>query len=326
MNSKKLFLIVSMSLLSLVLLSTAVFSEAFVELDECTTIVVGKDVCVDGCPMISYTCDGSNYDIRVVKVPARYHEPGEMRPVYPKPVVGPENIRYPRIVDPDRSPEYAPIFGQKYTIPVAFIPEVEYTQGYFEIVMPILNDNRLGMGECTNSARTGKTGGDREDAPFENRNLARIAMERCSTARDAIKLMGELAVKGGYNDSGETITIIDEKEAWVFNVLSDPSGKSAIWVAQRVPDDEVAVCANRFTVREIDLGNPDYFMASANVSEVAKEQGWWNPAEGPFDFARAYNNPSSTIPYGTLRRMWRVYDILAPSQKFNPWVEDQHTK
>ncbi len=288
----------------------------------CTTIAVGKNASADGCPMISYTCGGYRYDIRVIKVPAAYHKPGSMRPLYAKP---PGNIRYPRIVDAKRSPGYAPIAGQKPTKPVAYIPQVEHTNGYFELVMPILNDHGLGIGECTVDARTVKTGGDREDAPFENRNLARVAMERCSTAREAIKLMGELAEKYGYNELGETITIIDTEEAWVFDILCTPSGKGAIWVAQRVPDDEIAVMANTFTIREIDLDNPDYFMASDNIFKIAEEQGWWNPAT-PFDFSSAYNRVREEPPYGSLRRLWRAYSLLAPSRVFKPWVKNQYTR
>ena len=130
--------------------------------------------------------------------------------------------------------------------------------------MPILNDQGLGMGECTCSAGTGKTGRNLEDAPFENRTLARVAMERCSSARETIKLMGKLAEKYGYNESGETITIIDTEETWVFNILCTPSGKGAIWIARGVAYDEIEVMANTFTIRVIDLDNPDYFMASDN--------------------------------------------------------------
>jgi dipeptidase len=120
------------------------------------------------------------------------------------------------------------------------------------------------MGECTCSVRAGKTDRDREAVPFENRNLARVAMERCSTAREAIKLMGQLAEKYGYNKSGETITIIDTEETWVFNILCTQSGKGAILVSQRMLDAEIAVTANTFTIRVIDLDNPDYFMALDN--------------------------------------------------------------
>ena len=30
-------------------------------------------------------------------------------------------------------------------------------------------------------------------------------------------------------------------QAWAFQILSDPTGKSAIWAAQRLPDDHMTV-------------------------------------------------------------------------------------
>ena len=64
-----------------------------------------------------------------------------------------------------------------------------------------------------------------------------VALERCSTASDAVKMMGELAETYGFyaadwsggdaskGEGGEALTVIDKREAWVFHVLADDTGK-----------------------------------------------------------------------------------------------------
>jgi len=37
-------------------------------------------------------------------------------------------------------------------------------------------------------------------------------------------------------------------QAWAFQILSDPTGKSAIWAAQRLPDDHMTVVVSWQTI------------------------------------------------------------------------------
>ena len=77
----------------------------------------------------------------------------------------------------------------------------------------------------------------------------------------------------------QALTVADPKEAWIFHILPDDTGKSAIWVAQRVPDDHISVVANMFRIRQVKKDSPD-FMYSDNLWAVAEKNELWSPAEG----------------------------------------------
>lgn len=93
------------------------------------------------------------------------------------------------------------------------------------------------------------------------RELTRIALERSMTAKEAVVLMGEIAEKYGFyaadwsggddskGEGGEALTVVDPNEAWVFHVLSDDTGTSAVWAAQRVQDDHVSWPGNFFMLK-----------------------------------------------------------------------------
>ena len=117
-----------------------------------------------------------------------------------------------------------------------------------------MNEHQVAIGESTCAARFWSapiTAGGK--ALLEVRQLSQIALERTTTARDAIKLMGSLAEKYGFyaadwsggdaskGEGGEALTVVDKTEAWIFHILADDTGSSAIWVAQRVPDDHVSI-------------------------------------------------------------------------------------
>jgi hypothetical protein len=67
-------------------------------------------------------------------------------------------------------------------------------------------------------------------------------------------------------EAGEALTVIDKTEAWMFHVLGDDTGASAVWVAQRVPDDHVSGVYCVFVV--FSVGCAYLWMCSVGSSVV----------------------------------------------------------
>jgi len=269
------------------------------EPDGCTTITVGRLASFDGSVMTSHTDDShrtrSEFNIASSQ----------------KYTAGSKVMMYKRVPDNSKKmPAY------KF-IETGEIPQVESTFGYINTAYPCINTEQLAIGESTF--------GGREEL-FSNKGLidctqlVTLMVERTKTARGAIMMAGELLEKYGWNDEGECLTIADPNEVWMFEVAGPGKDKvGAIWAAQRVPDDHISVNANGSRIRQIDIKNPDYFMFSKNVFDVAKENGWWDPANGPFEFCYAYADRNS---FATRRREWRVFDLAAPSLKLDPNAEN----
>ncbi len=283
----------------------------------CTTIIVTKGASVDGSVMTSHSCDCGACDFRYVYVPAADYEPGAKRAIYPF-LEG-----YPRYVGKDMGPTYDdPNYPP--TEPLGYIDQVEHTYAYYDGAYGIINEHQLAIGECTCSAKVyaqPKPG----ECIFDVSALSKVALERCTTAREAIELMGALAVEYGYYGWGETLTVADTEEAWVFEICATPDQKSAIWAAKKVPDGEVFVESNIFRIRELDPNDPDT-MFSPNLIEVATAAGWYDPSSGPIDWMATVSTGEYSYPYYSLRRIWRVFDRVAPSLELSPWVEDSFTK
>ena len=113
-----------------------------------------------------------------------------------------------------------------------------------------MNEHGLMFGECTNGAHISnppKVG----KRLFYSAELSRVALERCKTAREAVELIGNLIDTYGYYGTGETLPVGDGKEAWIIEMAPSPTGEGGLWVAQRIPDGEYWVSANKFTIREL---------------------------------------------------------------------------
>jgi dipeptidase len=204
-----------------------------------------------------------------------------------------------------KAPEFAG--DMRFLRKTTEIPEAKETYAYFNTAYPCMNEYQLAIGETTFGGR-GELRSDEGLLPIEE--LCRLALQRTKTARDAIRLIGELVKKYGYNDTGECLTFIDPQEAWHFEIMGPGAGEiGAVWAAVRIPDDHVGVSANICRIGEIDLSKPDYYMASENVFSLAEEMGWYDPKSGEkFKFWKAY---SGRKPFG-IREYW-ILSRLASS-------------
>ena len=267
--------------------------------DCCTSLLVGPEASVDGSTMTSHSCDSGTDRTWISIEPRKNHPPGSSATLWlqPKRTSGPN--------DPDR-------------IPAGEIPQVSQTFKFMDAAYPIMNEHQLAIGETT-------TGGKGElrstvgliDAP----ELYRLVLERARNAREAIRIADELTKEFGYNDWGECFTFADTKEVWFFEILGPGRDRiGAVWAAVRLPDDHIAVSANSHRILEIDLSDPDRYMASDNVHSLAREMGWWDPDSGEeFRFAYAYANRNSLY---SRRREWRALSLLAPSLGLDPNAEN----
>jgi len=287
----------------------------------CTSFAVGKKATVDGSVIVSHSEDENMWtDPRLTFVPAMDHPSGSMRKIY-------HAIEYyPHYVGYDLGPDYFPTKDQHAQEPIGEIPQVEHTFAYHDASFAVMNEHNLAIGESTcNSAVVHRSRGT---ALFNMVSLVQIAMERCKTARCAVELIGELAVKYGFYGMlmeypGEALHVGDKEEVWSFHVLPDPSGKSAIWVAKRVPDEEISVMANVFTISEVNVTDKANYLASENLFSVASEMGWWTPGE-PFSFTKTYGG-SEVEPFHKYyggRRMWRALHLIRPSLNLSPWYRN----
>ncbi|WP_205745969.1 cell wall-binding repeat-containing protein [Egibacter rhizosphaerae] len=110
-------------------------------------------------------------------------------------------------------------------------------------------------------------------------DLARAAMERASTAEEAVDIVGGLMEEHGYSTyGGNSHLFADEDEGWVFINYAHPDGE--LWAAERLGSDEVRVSYPGY-IRDFPADHEDDpdFKASDELVDFAVDQGWYDPAE-----------------------------------------------
>jgi dipeptidase len=312
------------------LLLSATFLLACTPSSACTTIAAGREATADGATYTTATADCFDCDFRLAKVPARSHT-SVSRAVFAY------KANYPHAVLSDRAPTWqsenlegvrAQLDTWRETNAIGSVPQVEKTFALLEsgAGYALSNENMVTMGESTCVAKfASRPKGDGGEALLDISELSRIALERSTSAKQAVQMMGDLAVKYGYygaewdnedtkfDEAGETLMVADPDDAWVFHILPDDTGKSAIWAAQRIPDGHVTAVANQFIIRKIDPADDKNFLYSPNMYSVAENHDWHRKSRDghELDFARCFSTIRPHSSYST-HRVYRVFTLADP--------------
>ena len=235
---------------------------SFTALHACSVIIVGKKASATGRVIVGHNEDNSgDYIMRHGIVPARDWPTGSV------------------------------MTAEKG---LAAIPQVAHTLGFFWSELKSARGpagasdaffNERGVLIVSDNAGHSKE--DRKDASRLTDggifyNLRRAVAERATSARDAVRIIGELVEKWGYVPGGRVYTVADADEGWQVQVVS---GRH--WAARRCPDDAIAVCPNHYTIHELPTVPTDDCRFASDIVSYALGKGWW-PADRPFDFAGAY--------------------------------------
>ena len=239
----------------------------------CTNFLVGKDASVDGSTMVSYAADSYALYGFLHFVPASDHPAGAVREVN----------------DWDTGK------------PLCSIPQVAHTYN----VVGNMNEHQLTIGETTWGGRPELEIGEGIDYG----SLIYIALERCKTAREAIKCMTDLVAEYGYASSGETFSIADPNEVWMMELIGKGKvEKGAVWVATRVPDDCIAAHANQARITTINFKDKENWMWSKDVVKFARKQGYFTgKKDEEFNFQEAYAPYDFSGLYVCEARVWSFF-------------------
>ena len=223
----------------------------------CTNFLVTKGASADGSTMISYAADSHVLYGELYHYPAADYPEGAMRDLYDW-----DSGRY---------------LGQ--------IPEVRHTYN----VVGNMNEYQLAIGETTYGGLECLWEGE---GMMDYGTLIYISLQRCKTAREAIRNIAELTAKYGYISEGESFSIADTEEVWIMEMIGKGKfEKGMVWVARRIPDGYVCGHANQARITTFPLAkknktsvtSKDFkkFMTDMNIDCIY--------ADDVISFAKKYN-------------------------------------
>ena len=248
----------------------------------CTNFLLSRGSTSDGSTMITYAADSHTRYGQLRFHPGGTHQPGEMLSLY----------------------NYGSL---KHQID---IPQAARTYR----VVGFINEHQFAMGETTWGGIAPLSKGNLEGIDYGN--LIYLALQRARNCREAIRVMADLVATYGYADGGETFSLADPDEVWLFEITSKGhEEKGAVWVARRLPEGYVSAHANQARITQfpqepsrwrkargkglhpaISSLHLDYInepevecVYSHDVVSFARKNGWFSGKDADFSYADTYN-------------------------------------
>jgi len=262
-----------------------------IKADACTNFIISKGASTDGSTMITYAADSHVLFGELYHRPAADYPEGTMVDIY----------------EWDTG---------KY---LGKIKQVPHTY----LVVGNMNEHQVSIGETT-------FGGKEElidtTGIIDYGSLMYLTLQRAKTAREAIKVIGELLATYGYYSSGESFSIADPNEVWIMEmvgkgspkVVKDKKGrerttynKGALWVAMRIPDGYISGHANQARITTFPLNDPENCLYSPDVISYARERGYFTGEDKDFSFSDTY----APVDFGGARfceaRVWAGFNRVS---------------
>ena len=252
----------------------------------CTNLIVGKKASKDGSVLTTYADDSHSRFGYLHSSPAADHKPGETRRV-----INWGNNKY-----------------------MGDIPQVPHTYN----VIGNMNEKQVVIGETT-------WGGHEEledttgNSILDYGSLIYIALERSSSAREAIDIMTDLVDKYGYASSGESFTIADKNEVWIMEMIGKGAEKGAVWIAVRIPDEAISAHANESRIRKVDYKDKENVKYSDDLFEFARKRGYYEGADQDFSFADAFSDHQPSTRRSCDSRVWSYFRRYASPEEDAEW-------
>jgi len=259
------------------LLSVFMLVLTYATIDACTNFLVTKGASANGSCMITYAADSHVLYGELYFWPAADYPAGTMLDIYEW--------------------DTGKFLGK--------IKQVAHTYS----VIGNINEHQLAIGETTYGGREELVN---PDGIMDYGSLIYVTLQRAKTAREAIKIMTDLAAEYGYYSSGESFSIADKNEAWILELIGKGTGnKGAVWVARRIPDGYVSGHANQARIRTFPLDDPDNCVYAKDIISFAREKGYYKGKKDKnFSFVDAY----APISFGGLRfceaRVWAGFNKI----------------